>query len=240
MKSNPNFVTRAFKVPLQPATEQVTTYQLHAGASLLKAAAAVMTSNAEITTELAALHQAIGGWAAVPGSNTDTATVTPPAEEPTTPVGRSGAGSIAVCEKILKKRGHGRLGRTHMDDVDRLPETARNELDIYLRRTITATVPPGGRYTAINTDAVFATLSAFGLGLEDRTSLADVVVFHDADHQTKPEIARLQNFAAHYYSASTNKFEKYWKASALETIIELAQYRGLFDDNGFLKAAEDS
>lgn len=214
----------------------MTAYQSNAGASLLKAAAAVMTSNAEITRELAALHRAIGPWDAVSGSNTDTATETPSAEEPTTTIGRSGAGSVAIYEQILKKKGHGRLGRTHMDDVDGLPETARNELDTYLRRIITATVPPGGGYTAINTDAVFATLSAFGLGLEDRTSLADVVVFNDSSFQNRPTIARLQNYAAHYYSGSTNKFDKYWKASAMETIIELARYRGLFGGDGFLKA----
>lgn len=199
-----------------------------------------MTSNAQITGELADLHRAIGPWGAVPNSTTDNTAVTPPLEEPTATIGRSGAGSVAVYEQIMKKKGHGRLGRTHMDDVDGLPETARKELDTYLRRTITTTVPPGGGYTAINTDAVFATLSAFGLGLEDRNSLADVVVFNDADHQSKPTIARLQNFAAHYYAASTNKFEKYWKGSALETIIELARYRGLFGDDGFLKPVEDS
>lgn len=225
--------------PTHTKAPNVSAYHPHSGASLLKAAAAVMTSNAQITSELADLHGALGPWGAVPNSTTNTTTLNLPAKEPMATTGGSRAGSDAMYEQIMKRKGHGRLGRTHMDDVDRLPETARSELDTYLRRTINAIVPVGSTHGTINADAVFATISAFGLGLEDRHSLADVVIFNDADHENAPAIARLRNSSAHYYSASTNIFEKYWKGSALETIIELARYRGLFGDDGFLKPVEE-
>lgn len=193
-----------------------------------------MTSNAQITTELASLHGALRHRAAVP--NTSTTALVVSGKDPIGTLDASGAGSLAAYQEIMKKNGRGRLGRTHMEDVNRLPDSARSELDIFLRRTILAMLPVGGSYTEINTDAVFAALSAFGLRLEDRNPLADVTVFNDSCNKTT--IERLQNFCAHFYTASTNNFASYWRASAMETLIELARYRGLFGNDGFLKAVE--
>lgn len=132
---------------------------------------------------------------------------------------------------MIKRSWHGRLGRTHMVDVDQLVDTARKELDCYLRRTIHTMFPPNAGYKNITPDTIFATLSAFGLRLEDRGPLADVTIFTDREHMGKPTLTRLQNFSAHYFTHSGD----YWKAAAMETLIELARYRGLFGTDGFLK-----
>lgn len=47
-------------------------------------------------------------------------------------------------------------------------------------------------------------------------------------------MASLQNVGAHYLTNS-GTFENYWKSSAMETVIELVKYRGLFGVDGFLK-----
>lgn len=194
-----------------------------------------MTLNAQITSELADLH---GETTTNHSTNTTASAI--PAMEHITATGGSGAGSVAVYQQIMKMNGHGRLGRTHMEDVDRLPEAARNELDIFLRRTIKSTVPVGGSFSANNPDAVFATLSAFGLRLENRGLLADVTLLSDSANHNKPTIARLQNMCAYWYTDNSSSFDNYWRASAIETLIELARYRGLFGNDGFLKAAEES
>ncbi|KAL0631992.1 hypothetical protein Q9L58_009143 [Maublancomyces gigas] len=194
-----------------------------------------MTSNAQITTELASLHGALRQRAVVPNTSTTTALAVS-GKDPIKTIDASGAGSLAAYQEIMKKNGHGRLGRTHMEDVDRLPDSARSELDIFLRRTILKMLPVSGGYSAIDADAVFAALSSFGLRLENRNPLADVTVFGDSCDKTT--IERLQNFCAHFYTASTNNFASYWRASAMETLIELARYRGLFGNDGFLKAVE--
>lgn len=137
----------------------------------------------------------------------------------------------------MAKNGHGRLGRTHMEDVDRMNETARIELDNYLRRTIQNKVPVGIGYSDIGADQVFATLSTFGLRLEDRGLMVDAPVLPDGELINTGTIRRLQNYARHYYTARTNKFEVYWEASAIETLVELARYRGLWAADGFLTAA---
>lgn len=148
----------------------------------------------------------------------------------------SGAGSPEVFEAIRERNWHGRLGRTHMVDVDRMLPSARQELDRYLHRTIKAMFPVGGGYTIIDSDTTFATLSSFGLRMEDRGPLAGVTIVKDAADLQKPTIARLQNFTASYYNTSTTNVGNYWKALAMETLIELARYRGLFTAEGFLKA----
>lgn len=137
---------------------------------------------------------------------------------------------------MRERNWHGRLGRAHMVDVDRMLPSGRQELDRYLHRTIKAMFPVGGGYTTINSDTTFATLSAFGLRMEDRGPLAGVSIFADPTDLQKPTIARLQNYAAAYYTTGTGKFGDYWKALAMETLIELARYRGLFTVEGFLKA----
>lgn len=192
-----------------------------------------MTSNAQVATEFAELHAALIQRAAVTDANTTASTL--PVMERVSTIDGSGAGSPELYQEIMKLNGHGRLGRTHMEDVDRLVETARNELDNYLRRTIRTMMPVGGSYQGLNADVVFATLSAFGLRLEDRGPLADLTIFDDSGKWDAATIMRLQNFSAHYYTAQTNKYDNYWKGYALETLIELARYRGLFSPAGFLK-----
>lgn len=210
-----------------------------AGFVLLQAAATIMSSNAQITAELAGLQAALGRLTAVQScSHTSPATQDKPAiKQIQTIADGSGAASIEVYQELLAKNWHGRLGRTHMVDVDQMSVTARTELDNYLRRTITGMFPVGGSYTTIQPDTVFATLSVFGLRLEDRGSLANVTVFNDGDDLQRSTTARLENFSAHYYTNGCNKFENYWRASAMETLIQLARYRGLFTATGFVKAA---
>lgn len=196
-----------------------------------------MSSNAHITAELAGLHAALGQLAAVQSSTHTTATTSNPPEKKqiTAFSDGSGAGSPEAYQAMIEKNWHGRLGRTHMVDVDQMLGLARKELDSYLRRTISGSFPVGGTYNEINADTVFATLSSFGLRLEDRGSLADVAIFGDSTDLQLPTTARLLNFGAHYYTARTNKYDVYWIAVALETLFELAKYRGLFGADGFLK-----
>ncbi|KAL0632095.1 hypothetical protein Q9L58_009027 [Maublancomyces gigas] len=146
----------------------------------------------------------------------------------------SGAGSPEVFREITIRNWHGRLGRTHMVDVDHMLDSSKKELDCYLRRTINALFPVRGMYKKVDYDTVFATLSAFGLRLEDKGPMADVTIFSDSLNQEATTMARLQNLGA-YYLTNTGTFENYWKSSALETLIELARYRGLFGVDGFLK-----
>lgn len=127
----------------------------------------------------------------------------------------------------------GRLGRTHMTEVDRLSQPVKKELDCYLRWTIHRMFPVGGSYNTINKDTVFATLAVFGLRLEDRGAMADVEIFNDGQHQGKPPLSRMQNYGAQYLHRGEN-YDCYWKGSAMETLIELARYRGLFISEGFL------
>lgn len=136
----------------------------------------------------------------------------------------------------MAKHGHGRLGRTHMEDVDRLGEPARAELDNYLRRVLHRTVPVGGAWSPLDADQVFATLATFGLKLEDRGLMADATVTADINNHNIATIKRLQNWGRHFYSGKTGQFKAYWDGSAVETLVELARYRGLFNDDGFLTA----
>lgn len=121
-----------------------------------------------------------------------------------------------------------------MVDVDRMFPSARTELDIYLNRTIKALFPINGGYTIVNPDTTFATLSAFGLRLEDRGPLGDGAIPNDDTIEDESTILRMKNHAAFDYTYGTRKFEQYWRASALETLVELARYRGLFSEEGFL------
>lgn len=128
----------------------------------------------------------------------------------------------------------GRLGRTHMVDVDQMSAPVKKELDCYLRRTIHKMFPVGGAYLPINQDIVFATLAVFGLRLEDRGPMADVTIYSDPQHQDKPALSRMQNFGSMYLRYG-GTCDSYWKGSAMETLIELARYRGLFNSEGFLR-----
>lgn len=200
------------------------------GATLFKAAAAVMATTAHLTTDLAALHAAVERLETA--ADAKTAPPDSPAKTQVVTIGDgSGAGSIEAYQDMIKRNWHGRLGRTHMVDVDRMGDPARKELDCYLRREIHGMFPVAGAYLKITPNTVFATLSAFGLRLEDRGPLADVKIFVDADHTSRPTLTRLRNFSAHYFNHSG----EYWQASAMETLIELARYRGLFKTDGFLK-----
>lgn len=202
----------------------------HEGATLFKAAVAVMATNAHLTTDFATLHAAVRRLETA----ADAEPVPPdrPAKQQFVTIGDgSGAGSTGAYQDMIKRNWHGRLGRTHMVDVDGMGDPARKELDCYLRREIHGMLPVDGAYRTITPNTVFATLSAFGLRLEDRGPLADVAIFMDSDHTGKPTLTRLRNFSAHYFNLSG----KYWQASAMETLIELARYRDLFSTDGFLK-----
>ncbi|KAL0639043.1 hypothetical protein Q9L58_001925 [Maublancomyces gigas] len=205
--------------------------------SPLETVSALTMLTARATTEMASLHATLIQQAALLVSNAPTAASALPAMDLAT-IDRSAAGSIEAYQEIMKKNGHGRLGRTHMEDVDLLVETARAELDSYLRRTIHLIAPVGGANTTIDADKVFATLSTFGLRLEDRSPMADGTVFDDSKNHDTATIRRLQNFGRHYYTARTGKYECYWNGFAIETLVELARYRGLFGADGFLTAAK--
>lgn len=220
----------------------------HEGATLLQATVATMTAtNAQLIAQVAGLQTEVARLSAIQ-SSTDTkldsglaATQTSkqggPGEITITGDG-SGAGSPEVYQEMVEKNWHGRLGRAHMVDVDRMPDAARKELDCFLRRTIKAMFPVGANYTEVKPDPVFATLSAFGLRLEDRGSLADVVIFNDNDNNRVSTVRRMRNFSAFYYAGRTSNFDNYWRGSAIETVLELARYRGLWNVEDFLKVAD--
>lgn len=113
-------------------------------------------------------------------------------------------------------------------------DSSKKELDCYLRRTMNAMFPIRGDHKPITPDTVFATLSAFGLQLEDRGSMADVTIFNDSENLGATTMVRLQNVGAHYLT-NWGTLENYWKSSVMETVIELAKYRGLFRVDGSLK-----
>lgn len=205
--------------------------------SLLETISTLTMANARATAELASLHAALIERTALPANNTTTTASTLP-ETGLSKIDGSGAGSTAIYQEIMKKNGHGRLGRTHMEDVDRLVETARSELDSYLRRTLHLMAPVGGGYCTPDPDKVFATLSTFGLRLEDRGPMTDVTVLDDSKNLDTATIRRLQSHCRHYYTGRTNKYTDYWKGSAIETLVELARYRGLFGADGFIIAAK--
>lgn len=215
---------------LSPKIPELEANDDYEGATLSKAAAAVMATTAHLTTDLAALHAAVERLETA--ADTKPAPLDPPPKQQVVTIGDgSGAGSIEAYQDMIKWNWHGRLGRTHMVDVDQMGDPAKKELDCYLRREIHELFPVNTGHKGVTPGVVFATLSAFGLRLEDRGPLADVKIFMDNDHTNKPTLTRLQNFSAHFFTSSG----EYWKASALETLIELARYRDLFTADGFLK-----
>lgn len=222
------------------APESITN-KYHQAVTLLKAAVAVMSINTNITTELAGLREEVARLAAAqpsvykqPSADTQATISNVPVMENILITG-SGASSPEAYQQMIGRAWSGRLGRTHMADVDRMLVSVRSELDCYLRRTIHKMFPVGGNYVSVNSDTVFATLAAFGLRLEDRGPLADVTIFNDQQNSNKPTLSRMQNFGAVYYRRGEN-YDSYWKGSAMETLIELARYRGLFNNEGFLGA----
>lgn len=184
----------------------------------------MLTTSANVTAELVALRAEVRRLGALLAS-TDT--------EPLAPIPTVDPVPLEYYQLMIKRNGNGRLGRTHMAYVDQMLDAAKKELDCYLRRTIKIMVPVDAKYVLVSPDTVFATLSAFGLHLEDRGPLADVTVFEDAIHQGVSTVRRLENFTAYFYTPGSG-FERYWRASAIETLFELARYRGLFNAKGFL------
>lgn len=174
-----------------------------AAVPLLETISALTMANARAAAELATAHAALVQRTQLRADMTTTTTRATPPEKALSEANGSGAGSTAVYEEIMKKNGHGRLGRTHMEDVDRLIDTARSELDNYLRRTIHLMAPVGGAYSTVDADKVFATLSTFGLRLEDRGPMADATVLDDSKNYDTATIRRLQNLGRHYYTAGT-------------------------------------
>lgn len=221
----------------------------HEGATLLQATVATMTAtNAQLIAQVAGLQAEVARLSAIQ-SSTDTKLDSGLAATQTTSTSKqgvgiaitgdgSGAGSPEAYQEMVEKNWHGRLGRAHMVDVDRMPDAARKELDCFLRRTIKAMLPVGANYTEVKPDLVFATLSAFGLRLEDRGSLADVTIFSDSSNTGVSTVSRMRNFSAYYYAGCTSNFDNYWKGSALETVLELARYRGLLNVEDFLKVVD--
>lgn len=195
-----------------------------------------MSTNTNISAELALLRAEVGRLAACqPPEETQATTTNPPVAERIVITGDgSGAGSPEVYQEMIARGWTGRLGRTHMLEVDLMFVPARMELDCYLRRTIHKMFPVGGTYVTINPDTVFAALAVFGLRLEDRGPLADVTIYNDQNNVDKPSISRMQNWCALYLRRGDN-YNDYWRGSAMETLIELARYRGLFNSEGFLK-----
>lgn len=194
-----------------------------------------MSTNKDISTELTALREEVARLATSHTSVDKQATTTdsPPIEKFAITGDGSGAASPEVYQKMITSSWSGRLGRTHMVYVDKMEASTRTELDCYLRRTINKSFPVGGTYSTVMSDTVFATLAAFGLRLEDRGPLADVTIFNDSSHQDKVTLSRIRNLSAYYYRRGED-YDSYWRASAMETLIELARYRGLFNSEGFL------
>lgn len=120
-----------------------------------------------------------------------------------------------------------------MVDVDALPATALSELDCLLRRKLHAIFPRGGAYIEADADTIFASLAALGLRLEDRGAYADLPIVNSDTLKDHPTIRRGLNKFSWYISKG--KWGEYWKAVVLETLVELARYRGLIDDEGFVK-----
>lgn len=120
-----------------------------------------------------------------------------------------------------------------MVEVDALPAAALSELDCLIRRKLHANFPRGGANVAPNADTIFASLAALGLRLEDRGAYADLPIANDEALKDAPMLRRGVNHAAWYINKGNSG--DYWKGVAQETLVELARYRGLFDDEGFLK-----
>lgn len=121
-----------------------------------------------------------------------------------------------------------------MVDVDALPATALSELDCLLRRKLHACYPRAHDKSAPDVDAIFASLATLGLRLEDRGAYADLPVIHDtATLRNTPTIKRAMNSAAWF--TTNDESAGYWEGVVLETLVELARYRGLFDNEGYLK-----
>ncbi|KAI5847986.1 hypothetical protein DFP73DRAFT_543804 [Morchella snyderi] len=157
-----------------------------------------------------------------------------PIDNPRTIASGRGCASPELFQKLIKKNWHGRLGRTHMADVDALSATALSELDCLIRRKLHANFPRGHGSVAPDADTIFASLAALGLRLEDRGAYADLPIANDNNElKDKPTIRRATNHAAWYISKGD--WADYWRGVAQETMVELAKYRGLFDDEGFLK-----
>ncbi|KAI5836979.1 hypothetical protein DFP73DRAFT_620564 [Morchella snyderi] len=170
-------------------------------------------------------------------STTITTTRAPPApgmlpHPPLSTACGRGCASPELFQKLTKPNWHGRLGRALMADVDALPDWALFELDCLLRRKLHAILPWGGGYAAPDADMIFASLAALGLRLQDRGAYADVPVLDDGTLLDQPTLRRGTNVAAWY--ASRGMWGEYWQGM-VETVLELARYRGLFDDEGFVK-----
>lgn len=78
--------------------------------------------------------------------------------------------------------------------------------------------------------------SAFGLLLHDRNPLLRGATFVDSHNTRMATLRRMENYCAYLYPGSTDRVGDYWKAYAMKTVAEIAQYRGLFGYDGFLKS----
>lgn len=172
-------------------------------------------------------------------STPTTATTVPlpcpnPDQQLTVASGR-GAASPEIFQEMTKNNWHGRLGRTHMVEVDALPATALTELDSFLRRKLQAILPKGESRQTPDADSIFGCLAALGIRLEDRGRYNDFKVVDEASMKQDSTAKRARHLTAYYYANRAFTHGGYWPGFALETLVELARYRGLFDDEGFLK-----
>ncbi|RPB09970.1 hypothetical protein P167DRAFT_607640 [Morchella conica CCBAS932] len=196
--------------------------------TLLAEVKATTSVNAHLAATVARLQES------QPAPST-TPTPTPtPTDNPRTIASGRGCASPELFQKLIKKNWHGRLGRTHMVDVDALPAAALSELDCLIRRKLHANFPRGKPNVAPDADTIFASLAALGLRLEDRGAYADLPIANDTETLLdKPMLRRGTNHAAWY--VNKGNYMDYWRGVVQETLIELARYRGLFDEEGFLK-----
>ncbi|KAI5844676.1 hypothetical protein DFP73DRAFT_631898 [Morchella snyderi] len=206
--------------------------------SIINSLQAELKATTSVNTHLAASIARLQAEqpTAIPTSTTGlspTTTTTPPSRATTDATGH-GAASPEVFQRILKTNWHGRLGRAHMVDVDALPPAALMELDSLLRRKLQCIFPHGAVHNVVDAENIFACLASLGLRLEDRTRYVDARLVGDDTICSDSTVKRARTLSAFYHANLKMKHEGYWRGFVLETLVELARYRGLFDDDGYL------
>ncbi|KAH0604942.1 uncharacterized protein H6S33_004924 [Morchella sextelata] len=157
-------------------------------------------------------------------------------DHPHTIASGRGAASPEVFKQMSKTNWHGRLGRAHMADVDALTPPTLMELDSLVRRKLQSFFPHGAMHsTNIEPDHIFACLAALGLRLEDRPRYVGFPIVGGDTIVNDSTDKRARQLTAFFYANQTLADSGYWRGALLETLLEIARYRGLFDNEGFLK-----
>lgn len=123
-----------------------------------------------------------------------------------------------------------------MADIDALPTTVLNELDCFLRRRLRGIFPRGAAYSMPDAEDVFAKLATLGVRLDERTRYVEYPTVSDDKVLNEGTIKRARHLVAYCYANMNFTRTGYLRGCALETLTELARYRGLFDDDGFVMA----